>query len=130
MQLDAASTAAKRALGLGQRVGGGIEAAEGEQASLGGSGRVDHRVVGAWVTVRLLHREDERPAPDVLESRNELVALAAVAVGIVGADVRVCIERLQVGNLHAQALKPVEDALVRDHARQTNAGPACLPAAA
>ena len=117
MELDAARAAVERALGLGGRVVGRVEAAEGEQAALAPLRLLDHHVVRRRVAVELVHGEDERARVDPLQRADQLLAAAAVAVGVVEPDVRVGVERLEAGQLLAQPLEPRQHAGVRDHGR-------------
>jgi hypothetical protein len=110
VELDAARAARERALGLGERVVLGVEAAEGEQPAAGGLRLLDHHVVRRRVAVRLVHREHERPRVDLLERPRQLLAAAAVAVGVVRSDVRVGVERLEVREVLAQPFEPRQHA--------------------
>ena len=106
MQLDAQRALAQAALGLGQRIVVGVQAAERKQPPVGGGGVGEDHVVRRRVAVRLVHGKDDRPGVDVLQRRGELLGRAAVAVGIVGAQVRVGVDRLQAGHVAAQAIEP------------------------
>ena len=98
MELDPARPARERALGLGDRVGLRVQAAERDQPALGGEGLVDHRVVGRRIAVGLVHREDEgAPGVGDVEQGDQLGERLAHAVGVVFAEVRVGIPHRSPG---------------------------------
>ena len=102
VKLDAARPGIEGAAELLQGRVGRIEATEGEQAPVRGLGFGEHHVVGRWVAVRLVHREDERAGVDELQAADQLLGAAAVAVRVVLAEMRVRVEQLRTGHALAQ----------------------------
>ena len=115
VQLDAPGPGGQAALGLGQRVVLRVEPAEGHEHRVTGLGLGEHHVVGGRIAVRLVHREHHPAGAGAPEQLQQLGARAVVPVGIVGAQVRVGVERLGARHLLAHALEQWEERGVGEH---------------
>jgi hypothetical protein len=112
MQLDPARARLEAAPGLGEGIVLRVEPAERKQPAVArGRLRGDH-VVRGRVPVRLVHREHERRRVDAVELLDQLSARAAVAVGVVAADVRVHVEHVEARDLGAHPLVPGQQSRV------------------